>query len=527
MTEKPNFLFVQADQLAARALAAYGNPLAKTPHIDALATRGVVFENAFCNYPLCAPSRHSMMSGLLASNAGAYDNGAEFPAALPTFLHYLRLGGYQTCLAGKMHFIGPDQLHGFEERLTTDIYPSDFNWTANWTRTVTGTERLLAAAGEVNGIKHSGVYERTIQLDFDDEVAAKATAKIHGLAVADDERPFALFVSFTHPHDPFAVPRRYWDRYRHDDIDMPAVPTMARSDLDAHSRRLYDHIGVADAAMTGEDVRVARHAYYGAVSYIDDQLGALVDALDKAGLAEDTVVVFLSDHGETLGERGLWFKRSFFDVALRVPLIVAGPNRFGAARRAENVSLVDLFPTILDLADPADGLAAIRTPYDGRSLRPLLDGTDWAQPDVVFAEMTGEGLDAPAVAVMEGRYKYIHCTGDPPLLFDRSTDPDETENLAGRADIAETEARQGAIIENGWDLADLKRRVVESQNRRRLVDAAHAEGLAPNWDYGTDTIDAARFFRPCAANPSASNYNAQFEVRAQPDGEAPNLRDHP
>ena len=152
MSRKPNFLFVQADQLAARALRAYGNKVSKTPNIDKLAERGLVFEHAYCNYPLCAPSRFSMLSGLLPSNAEAYDNGAEFPASMPTFIHYLRLLGYQTCLAGKMHFIGPDQLHGFEERLTTDIYPSDFNWTADWTRTVTGTERLLAAAGEVNGI---------------------------------------------------------------------------------------------------------------------------------------------------------------------------------------------------------------------------------------------------------------------------------------------------------------------------------------------------------------------------------------
>jgi choline-sulfatase len=350
MSRKPNFLFVQADQLAARALRAYGNKVSKTPNIDKLAERGLVFEHAYCNYPLCAPSRFSMLSGLLPSNAGAYDNGAEFPASMPTFIHYLRLLGYQTCLAGKMHFIGPDQLHGFEERLTTDIYPSDFNWTADWARTVTGTERLLAAAGEVNGILNSGVYERTIQLDFDDEVAFKAIRKIHDLARSDDQRPFSLFVSFTHPHDPFAVPGRYWDRYLHEDIDRPAVAPMPREDLDPHSQRLYDHIGVAEAKMTEADVRVARHAYYGAVSYIDDQLGNLLEALKVAGLADSTIVVFLSDHGEALGERGLWFKRSFFDCALQIPLIVSAPSLFSPSRRDENVSLVDLFPTVIDLA---------------------------------------------------------------------------------------------------------------------------------------------------------------------------------
>ena len=527
MTQKPNFLFVQADQLAARALPAYGNAIAKTPNIDRLAGQGVVFEHAYCNYPLCAPSRFSMLSGLLATDAGAYDNGAEFPAAMPTFVHYLRLNGYQTCLSGKMHFVGPDQLHGFEERLTTDIYPSDFNWTANWTKAVTGTDRLLAAAGEVNGVTNSGIYERTIQLDFDDEVAFKAVRKIHDLARSDDDRPFCFFVSFTHPHDPFAVPRRYWDRYDHDDIDMPAVPAMPRAQLDPHSQRIYDHIGVAEAAMTEADVRVARHAYYGAVSYIDDQLGSLLEALDVAGLADNTVVILISDHGEALGERGLWFKRSFFDCALQIPFIVSAPSLIPPARRGENVSLVDLFPTVIDLADPASGLASIETQIAGRSLRPDLLGEAFDGPDRVFAEMTGEGLDSPAIMVMEGRHKYIHCEDDPAQLYDRAADPTETENLAGRADVAEVQGRLAAIIEANWDLADLKRRVLESQGRRHLVDRAHAVGVKPSWDYDTLNPGDAQYFRPCAENPSATSYNSDFELRARPDAQKPSHRDFP
>ncbi len=525
MAMKPNFLFVQADQLSARALPAYGNKVAKTPNIDRLAGQGVVFEHAYCNYPLCAPSRFSMLSGLLPSNVGAYDNGAEFPASLPTFIHYLRLFGYQTCLSGKMHFIGPDQLHGFEERLTTDIYPSDFNWTANWTRTVTGTERLLAAAGEVNGILNSGIYEHTIQRDFDDEVGYKAVRKIDDLARSDDVRPFGLFVSFTHPHDPFAVPRRYWDRYRHEDIDMPAVPAMPRDNLDPHSQRLYDHIGAAEAGMTEADVRVARHAYYGAVSYIDDQLGKLLAALERGGFADDTIVVFLSDHGEALGERGLWFKRSFFDCALQIPFIVSAPALFAPSRRGENVSLVDLFPTVIDIADTEAGLGSVETKFDGRSLRPHLLGDDFQGPDRVIAEMTGEGLDSPAIMVMEGRYKYIHCEDDPPLLFDRADDPNETDNLSGKIDVADVETRLASIIKENWDLDELKRRVLDSQAQRRLVDRAHAEGLRPSWDYYTSRPGHGQYFRPCAENPSASNYNSAFEVRAMPDSEKPIQRE--
>jgi len=527
MTRKPNFLFIQADQLAARALSAYGNPVARTPHIARLAEEGVVFEHAYCNYPLCAPSRFSMMSGLLASHAGAYDNGAEFPASLPTFIHYLRILGYQTCLAGKMHFIGPDQLHGFEERLTTDIYPSDFLWTANWEHAAGDSGRLLAAAGEVNGILRSGIYERTVQLDFDEEVAFKAKRKISDLARSDDERPFCLFVSFTHPHDPFAIPRRYWDRYRHEDIDMPALSAMPRDELDAHSRRLYDHIGVAEAGMSARDVRIARHAYYGAVSFIDDQVGALLDALRLDGFADDTIVVFLSDHGEALGERGLWFKRSFFDCALQIPLIVWAPKRFASCRRGENVSLVDLLPTVLDLADSERGAEVITAGFDGRSLRPLLHGAGPEPSRRVLAEMSGEGLQAPSVAVIEGSIKYIHCEGDPVLLFDRSTDRHETENLAGCAEFAEVEAKLAATVEQTWDLDEFHRRVIESQHRRHVVDRAHAIGLPPSWDYDVPAPGRSQYFRASSANPSASNYNDAFEIRTRPDSTRASRRDHP
>jgi choline-sulfatase len=527
MADKPNFLFIQADQLAARALPAYGNKIADTPHIDALSEQGVVFEQAYCNYPLCAPSRFSMMAGLLASNAGAYDNGAEFPASIPTFAHYLRTLGYQTCLSGKMHFIGPDQLHGFGERLTTDIYPSDFNWSANWENTVSGSERLLAAAGEVNGILKSGIYERTIQLEFDEEVAFTANRKIHDLAKSDDERPFSLFVSFTHPHDPFAIPRRYWDRYRHDDIDMPAVPAMARDQLDAHSQRLFDHIGVAEANMSEAEIRTARHAYYGAVSYIDEQVGGLMESLRTAGFGDNTIVVLLSDHGEALGERGLWFKRSFFDCALRIPLIVWAPKMFKPGRRSENVSLVDLLPSVVDIADPDGGCAQITTPYDGHSLRPLLLGNETDRPNRVVAEMSGEGLQSPSIAVIEDQFKYIHCEDDPPLLFNHIADPDEMQNLAGDPAFADVEAKMAAFIDDGWDLAELRETVLESQRRRHLVDRAHAQGTAPSWDYTVPAPGATQYFRPSAANPSASNYNDDFDVRARPDSPRVNRRDFP
>src|SRR5450755_2292084 len=163
---KPNFLFVMADQLTAHALPIYGNTVAKTPHIDALAARATTFANAYCNFPICAPSRFAMLSGQLTSKIAAWDNAAEFSASVPTVLHYLRSLGYRTSLSGKMHFVGPDQLHGYEERLTTDIYPSDFSWTPDWLR-----EGLPESGARMSmrSVVEAGLCERNLQIDYDEE----------------------------------------------------------------------------------------------------------------------------------------------------------------------------------------------------------------------------------------------------------------------------------------------------------------------------------------------------------------------
>ena len=265
---------------------------------------------------------------------GVYDNAAEFAADIPTFAHCLRLRGYRTLLSGKMHFCGPDQLHGFEQRLTTDIYPADFNWTPDWDR----PEHRPSWYHNMSSVRDAGLCVRSNQLDFDDEAAFMAERAIFDLARSRDPRPFLLVASFSHPHDPFAVPQRYWDLYRDEDIDMPAR-AIAPDALDPHSRRLR-HVCAMDAEpVTDAQVRNARHAYYGAISYVDDHLGRLMEALRSAGLAEDTIVVLTSDHGEMLGERGLWYKMSFFEGACRVPLVVASPGRFDAApRRRERLA---------------------------------------------------------------------------------------------------------------------------------------------------------------------------------------------
>jgi len=186
MSRAPNILVIQADQLAAGALSLYGNRIVKTPHIERLAAGGTVFDNAYCNFPLCVPSRASMLAGRYANALQVWDNAAEMPAAIPTVAHYLRAAGYHTVLCGKMHFIGPDQLHGFDERIVTDIYPSNFAWTPDW---IAG-ERYRPTGINMRAVVDAGVCVRGLQLDYDDEVEHAGVQKLYDLARFNQDARF-------------------------------------------------------------------------------------------------------------------------------------------------------------------------------------------------------------------------------------------------------------------------------------------------------------------------------------------------
>ena len=325
-----------------------------------------------------------------------------------------------------MHFCGPDQLHGFEQRLTTDIYPADFNWTPDWDR----PEHRPSWYHNMSSVQQAGLCVRTNQLDFDDETAFMAERAIFDIARSKDPRPFLLVASFSHPHDPFAVPERYWGLYRDSDIDMPG-PAIALDRLDPHSRRLRHVCAMDSEPVTEAQVRAARHAYYGAIAYIDDQIGRLMAALRATGLAEDTIVILTSDHGEMLGERGLWYKMSFFEGASRVPLVIASPGRFAPRRVGASVSLVDLMPTLVDLS--GGDARSLGIAIDGRSLAPHLAGA--AGHDEAIGEYLAEGAVAPLVMIRRGELKFIHSPADPDQLYNLKRDPGERDNLAAKAEI--------------------------------------------------------------------------------------------
>jgi len=428
------------------------------------------------------------MAGQLPSKIGAYDNAAEFPAQVPTFAHYLRTAGYQTVLSGKMHFCGPDQLHGFEERLTTDIYPADFGWTPDWSRFA---ERP-AWYHTMDSVVQAGPCARTNQIDFDDEVAAAARQKLFDIARGKDQRPFCLVASMTHPHDPYVIPTAYWNRYRNDEIDMPRVPDLAGHE-DPHSRRLRHVIGLDLAQPTEQQIRAARRAYYGAVSYVDDQIGSLVNTLEEANLHRNTIVLVIADHGDMLGERGLWYKMSFYEAACRIPLIVHAPGRFAPRRIAGVASLLDLLPTFAALAhegaepEYAAGL-------DGRSLLPQLEGrADSGGAGEVVGEYLAEGAIAPIIMIRRDRYKFVHSPVDPDQLYDLVSDPDERENLADAAGHAARIAQFRAEVARRWSLSEIHQAVLACQRRRHFVYAALRAGAYLPWDF-QPRRDASRLY---------------------------------
>ncbi len=486
MSKPPNIVLIMADQLAPQFTGAYGHSVVKTPHMDALAAEGARFDSAYCNSPLCAPSRASFMTGQLPNRIASYDNSSELPASLPTFAHYLRTMGYRTCLSGKMHFVGPDQLHGFDERLTTDIYPADFAWTPNWERP---DENITKWFHNMDAVRQAGIAATTFQYEYDEEAAFFARRRIYEFAM-DRTLPFALTVSFIHPHDPYVTRPEWWNLYDHASIDLPATGLAD----DPCSRRLAKGIGAEAEAVSEEHIRLARHAYYANTSYFDSQVGKIVQTLREADLLDSTIVMVTADHGDMLGERGLWYKMNHFEHSARVPLIIHGPG-IERGEISEPVSLVDLLPTFLDIA-ASEGrqMPGLGMTVDGRSIWPLATG----QPDPgreVLSEYCAEIASHPMLMIRRGAYKFIHCDSDPPLLYNVLLDPMERTNLAvdpEHSDLAESFA---AEVARRWDTGTLRERVITSQKLRHAVHTALETGLRPSWDYNPPRDASQEFVR--------------------------------
>jgi choline-sulfatase len=330
----------------------------------------------------------------------------------------------------------------------------------------------------MTSVLQPGIAEITNQLEFDDEVAFLAVRKIYDYARFDNDKPFCLMASFTHPHDPYAARAQFWNLYRNEDIDLPRVPRMERKDLDAHSQRLYDVSAMDGYSVTEADLRAARHGYYANISYVDDLVGKIVAALEATGKLDNTVIVFTSDHGDFLGERGLWYKMSYFEPSARVPLLIWSPGRFAARRVREPVTIADLLPTFTAIAN--DGAVALAREVDGRSLYPLLLGAREDADGTAWGEYLAEGAIAPMYMLRRGPWKFIHSPTDPDQLYNLDEDPDEVSNRAPAHPLA---AQFRAEVEAKFDIPRIQAEVLRSQQSRLMMFEALKRGHHFPWDF--------------------------------------------
>ncbi|KAK8110837.1 uncharacterized protein PG998_007294 [Apiospora kogelbergensis] len=464
--EQPNILFIMADQLAA-------------PQLKIRSIRPVRL--GLLPLPLCAPSRMSLITGVLPMKIGAYDNASQISSDWPTYAHYLRSKGYHTALAGKMHFIG-DQLHGYETRLTSDIYPGDFGWAVNWD----DPERRLEWYHNASSILQAGTCVRSNQLDYDEEVMYKSKQFLYDhIREGPDKRPFCMTVSLTHPHDPYTIEEKYWDRYEGVDIDLPKVK-IPKEQQDAHSKRLMKVTDIWDEDFTDEQIKRAK------------EHTMVLCRLDK-----NTIIVFSGDHGDMLGERGLWYKMSYFESSVRVPLLFSYPQKFQPHRVTQNVSTLDILPTLCDLVGTKP---SVHLPMDGLSMLPHLEGREGH--DTVISEYTGEGTISPLMMIRRGPWKYITCPTDAPQLFNLERDPLELVNLAnvackGEPLTAEEEeaklkfAKFEAEAKARWNFDAITQDVLLSQRKRRVVWDALKIGRFDSWDFdpATHAEGTAKYIR--------------------------------
>ncbi|MCC6175617.1 MAG: sulfatase-like hydrolase/transferase [Chloroflexi bacterium] len=444
MSRQPNILLLMSDQHRADAMGCAGSSVVRTPGLDRLAADGVRFTDAICTSPLCMPSRASLTTGLYAHNHGLLDNdsGSLLPYA-PTFMRALQQAGYHTAGIGKFHYFlhggisDLDELHermlgyGFDEILETEGKEMSEVHAGPWTRYLAqhGLEDVHRADFRTRRKEHPPWYAGPSPLGEEHHHDAFIGREaVRWLDAYQDERPFFLWVGWVGPHLPWDAPGRYATLY--DPAEFPVPPLEDLSDAPVAVRRRVEQFGLDRASL--DDLRRMMAAYYGLVSHVDSWVGAILDALDRRGGRDNTLVIYTTDHGEMLAEHGLIQKSVFYEGAVRVPLIVRYPERFAPGVADAPVELVDLTPTLLEYGD-AEPLPTC----EGRSLTPLLQQPDsvpegWR--DAVFSELRGEFM------IRTERYTYVYRVSETRQeLFDRIADPAQLRNLSGAPAASEVE----------------------------------------------------------------------------------------
>jgi choline-sulfatase len=467
-TKKPDVLLLMGDEHPVFMTGCYGHQLVQSPTIDALAASGAVFDAAYCASPICAPSRAAMMTGCHVHRIGVWDNCSPLNCDWPTFAHAFRAAGYRTILAGKMHFVGPDQLHGFEERWTQDIYPADFRWVRSH-----HPEPPINPGQNVDRVYESG-EGWTNDMDYDEEVAFRTEYGLRQSRRVRDDRPMLLCVSFTGPHWPFKAPKAYWDRYRDEDIELPRVPADYRNHEHPYVAWLRRH-GKFDHLVPDPICRRARHAVLSRITMLDDYLARIQRAFNDARDANNAYTLYTSDHGDMMGEHGLWFKNAAYEWSSRIPFVIQGPG-IRPQRISEAMGLLDVGPTLCGLA----GVSPISDDLDGRDLAPLLRGKRGSGPGEAIVENYGEGMVRGMRTIRSGRFKLSYVHDHPCELFDLEQDPGEWNNLAASPEHREIQQSLLKRLLTKWqpEACDQERWASE---RRRLAINRVIPGETMNW----------------------------------------------
>lgn len=393
------------------------HPHVRTPHLDALAARGTLFENAYTPSPICVSARASLATGRWVHQTGCWSSAEPYRGAPPGWAHHLRRAGHEVVSIGKLHYRSSRDDNGFSE----EILPLHVVDGVGWVQGLLRRDPLpFADAADLAGDVGAGESDYT---RYDRKVCAAACEWLHTHA-ADARLPWVLQVSFVAPHYPLTAPEEYFDRYRSVD---PAVPEIAADDTAiAHPAvaalaDFFNYHDYFDAARAAD----ARRAYFGLCSFLDGNVGRVLQALTDSGCRDSTRVLYTSDHGEMLGNHGLWAKSFMFEDAVRVPLIFAGPGVPVGRRLPTLANLVDVYPTAIE-ALGAD-MHESAHPAVGVSLFELAAGRHARR--VTFSEYHDGGSRAGSFMLRDGRWKFVYHVGHGPQLFDLHEDPDERNDL--------------------------------------------------------------------------------------------------
>ena len=415
-----NLLFIFSDQHTRRAMGAMGHPVVKTPHMDALAEGGTLFRNAYCNGPICVPSRASLATGRHVFDIGKWDNCKPYFGEEPSWGHRLIDAGNRAVSIGKLHYRREGDPNGFApELLPMHIIDGQgmlFTICRNPMPVSKKFAHLVRTSGEGNSTYTA----------YDHKITERAIKWLREEGTQSD-KPWALFVSLVCPHPPWKAPSDFWNLYSLDDIDLPVAYGLDERPMHPGLEDYRYFFGVKDE-FDEETLRRVTAAYYGMISYLDDNIGRLMATLRECGLAGSTRIVYTADHGESMGQKGMFSKCNMYEESVGIPMIMAGPGVPEGQVVDTPTQLLDLFPTVLEATGvrPTDE----DTELPGTSLLRIAEGE---RPDrIIFSEQHSAGAKSAVYMVRQNAQKYVRYMEDyPPQLFDLSKDPLELHDLAG------------------------------------------------------------------------------------------------